>query len=130
MTTIDVVDTAATVRFEECPVDTAVAVIAGKWKLLVLRPLYLHGPMRYNDLQRAIGGIAAKELSRNLRELEYAGLVRVSPAPGDGARYELTDLGIGLGETFRTLGEFGTEYLRLRHAGARRASMSETVLAR
>lgn len=100
---------------EECPVDTAVAVIAGKWKLLVLRPLYLHGPMRFNALQRAVTGIAAKELSRNLRELEYGGLVRISPAAGDGDRYELTELGNGLGEIFRTLGEFGTDYLRQRY---------------
>lgn len=46
-----------------CPVDTAIAVIAGKWKLHLLRALYLNGPLRYNALLQLVSPIAAKELT-------------------------------------------------------------------
>ncbi|GGA40418.1 winged helix-turn-helix transcriptional regulator [Pelagibacterium lentulum] len=100
-----------------CPVDTAISVIAGKWKLLLLRPLYLHGPLRYNALLRLASPIAAKELTRNLHELEYAGLVKRRPQDDTNSdAYELTELGKTLEQTFRALGEFGTTYLRSRRA--------------
>ena len=101
-----------------CPVGTAVAVLSGKWKLPVLRPLYLHGQLRYSELLRHLETITAKELTRNLHELEYAGLLARMPLPGGkGDCYQLTKLGMELGTTFRALGEFGTSYLQSRRAG-------------
>lgn len=111
---------------ETCPVDTAIAIVAGKWKLLILRPLYLHGSLRYNALLRQVAGITAKELTRNVRELEYAGLIQRAAGTSSGsAVYELTELGRTLGPTFRALGEFGTVFLRSRRAPGRGAD--ETV---
>jgi DNA-binding HxlR family transcriptional regulator len=107
-------DTAA-----ECPVDTGIAVIAGRWKLLLLRPLYLNGTTRYNQLLKLVPGITAKELTRNLRELEYAGLVRRSAGADGVVAYQLTELGRSLGTTFKSLGEFGTAYLRSRRPAMR-----------
>ena len=101
----------------DCPVDTGISVVAGRWKLLLLRPLYLSGAMRYNQLLKQVPGITAKELTRNLHELEYAGLVRRS-ATGGAAPYQLTELGRSLGATFKSLGEFGTAYLRSRRPAA------------
>ena len=100
-----------------CPVDTAITVVAGKWKLHLLRALYLSGPSRYNALLQLASPIAAKELTRNLRELEYAGLVSRGQQPGmpDGL-YSLTELGNSLEQTFRALGEFGTAYLQSRRS--------------
>ncbi len=100
---------------EDCPVDAALAVIAGKWKMLLLRPLYLHGPMRYGALLQRVPRISTKELTRNLHELEYAGLLKRTVLDSKGNEvYELTALGETLGSTFRALGEFGTSYLRSR----------------
>jgi DNA-binding HxlR family transcriptional regulator len=48
--------------------------------MLVLRALLLGGEQRFNALLRTIAGISAKELTRNLRELEIAGLVAKSTA--------------------------------------------------
>jgi DNA-binding HxlR family transcriptional regulator len=93
-----------------CPIDTAISIIAGRWKLLLLRPLYLHGPLRYSELLRQVAPITAKELTRNLHELEYAGLV-CRTGDADGGAYVLTDLGRSLGATFQALGQFGTAYL-------------------
>ena len=83
-----------------CPVEEAIRVIGGKWKLLVLRSLLLNGPQRYNQLLKTVTGISQKELTRNLKELTSAGLVSGS--------YELTELGKGLMPTFKKLLTWGT----------------------
>jgi DNA-binding HxlR family transcriptional regulator len=83
-----------------CPVEEAIRVIGGKWKLLVLRSLLLNGPQRYNELLKTVTGISQKELTRNLRELTSAGLVT--------GAYELTKLGKGLMPTFKRLLTWGT----------------------
>ena len=91
-----------------CPVERAIQVIGGKWKLLVLRSLLLNGPQRYNDLLASVTGISAKELTRNLDQLAEAGLVvRAKGAAAGTARYELTELGMGLMPTFTSLLAWG-----------------------
>ena len=40
-----------------CPVATAVSLIGGKWKLLILRNLKTR-PWRFNELQRDLEGIS------------------------------------------------------------------------
>jgi DNA-binding HxlR family transcriptional regulator len=71
--------------------------------------------MRYNSLLQQVAAITAKELTRNLRELEYAGLIRrTACATANSEVYELTELGWTLGPTFQALGEFGTNYLQSR----------------
>ena len=54
-------------------------IIGGKWKMLVLRSLLLNGPQHYNQLLVSVSDISPKELTRNLRELTGAGLVRRGP---------------------------------------------------
>ena len=83
-----------------CPVEEAIRVIGGKWKLRVLRSLLLNGPQRYNELLKTVTGISQKELTRNLRELTSAGLVT--------GTHELTKLGQGLMPTFKKLLTWGT----------------------
>ena len=51
----------------ECPVATAVSLIGGKWKLLILRNLK-ERPWRFNELQRSIEGISQKVLTDSLRQ--------------------------------------------------------------
>jgi DNA-binding HxlR family transcriptional regulator len=89
-----------------CPVEEAIRVIGGKWKLLVLRSLLLNGPQRYNELLGTVTAISAKELTRNLRELEASALV----VAGDGktAPYVLTKHGKALMPTFKSLLKWGT----------------------
>ena len=104
-----------------CPVERAIWMIGGRWKLLVIRALMLGGPQRYNDILRAIPQLSAKELTRNLRELETSGLVvRLAPDPAatDRPAYGLTDLGASLHPAFKLLGEFGQALARPRAVGA------------
>jgi DNA-binding HxlR family transcriptional regulator len=94
---------------ERCPVESAIQVIGGKWKLLVIRSLLLNGPQRYNELLASVTAISQKELTRNLRELNEAGLVIRSDGANRLARYELSSLGSGLMPTFTSLLTWGQQ---------------------
>jgi DNA-binding HxlR family transcriptional regulator len=61
-------------RISECPVTTAIGVIAGKWKPTILCEIR-EGPRRFSDLRRDIPGISEKVLSQHLRDLEADGIV-------------------------------------------------------
>jgi DNA-binding HxlR family transcriptional regulator len=61
-------------RVSECPVTTAIAVIAGKWKPTILCEIR-EGARRFSDLRRDIPGISEKVLSQHLRDLEADGIV-------------------------------------------------------
>lgn len=91
-----------------CPVEHAIRVIGGKWKLLLLRTLLLNGPQGYNQLLGSITGISAKELTRNLGELAASGLVTRPPGmPDRSLPYALTPLGEGLMPIFKDLLTWG-----------------------
>lgn len=57
-----------------CPVETTLAVMAGRWKVLIIHQL-VDGPKRFNQLQRELGAITHRTLTQQLREMEEDGLV-------------------------------------------------------
>ncbi len=57
-----------------CPVEVTLALIAGKWKVMIIYCL-MQGTQRFNQLQREMNGITHRTLSQQLRELEEDGLV-------------------------------------------------------
>lgn len=61
---------------EYCFLQKAMSTIGGKWKLPILCSLTANGTTRYNDLLRNIKGISNTMLSKSLRELEDAELVK------------------------------------------------------
>jgi DNA-binding HxlR family transcriptional regulator len=104
-----------------CPLDRAIRVIGGKWKMLVLRSLFVVGAQRYNSFLQTVPGISPKELTRNLRELEHAGLVARTKREGGRAVievYALTELGSGLHPAFKALGSFGDRLIQKRVVGS------------
>lgn len=56
------------------PVQDALYVLNGKWKLPVIIALR-EGNKRFSDIQKQVVGIAAKVLSHELKELELNGFV-------------------------------------------------------
>jgi len=58
----------------QCHVETAIAVVGGKWKPWILWHLY-DGVRRYGELRRLTPGITSKMLTQHLRELERDGVV-------------------------------------------------------
>src|ERR1035441_10694316 len=59
----------------ECEVERLLAVIAGKWKVLIMRELF-QGARRHAQLCKALPGISQKVLTAQLRELELDGAVQ------------------------------------------------------
>lgn len=82
-------------------------LIGNKWTVLVIA-LLASGPMRFNELRRAIGGITQRSLTLTLRELEREGLVTrtVYPTVPSRVEYELTELGLSLREPISALGRW------------------------
>jgi len=103
-----------------CPVESAIEAIGGRWKLLVLRSLFLDSEQRFKRLLETVPAISAKELTRNLRELEQTGLVVHRTDDGPPELYELSDLGKSLLPLFKEIGSFG-ERLRTHRMDRRKS---------
>ncbi len=52
-----------------CPAELTLKYIAGKWRPMIIHWL-LQEPMRFNELQRRLGGITHRTLSKTLKEME------------------------------------------------------------
>jgi DNA-binding HxlR family transcriptional regulator len=77
-------------------VNAAVALLRDKWTILCLGALSkADGPLRYNALEHAVGGISQRMLTLTLKTLEENGLVRrtVFPTVPPRVDYELTPVG-------------------------------------
>jgi DNA-binding HxlR family transcriptional regulator len=57
-----------------CPAERTLDFLSGKWRPLVIFWL-LPGPMRFNELQRRLGAITHRTLSKTLKGMELDGLV-------------------------------------------------------
>ncbi|MDH3679315.1 MAG: helix-turn-helix transcriptional regulator [Acidimicrobiia bacterium] len=88
-----------------CPLAMALDHVGDRWSLLVIREL-LGGPARFNDLGRALPGIASNLLSNRLRRLEDSGIVERRIVFGSSA-YAVTELGAGLRPVLEALGSWG-----------------------
>ena len=60
---------------ETCPLNRALELIGGKWKMQILCSLHNNGPTRYNRLKKSLDGVSNTVLANALRELESDGLI-------------------------------------------------------
>jgi len=97
---------------QECPVARALDVIGEKWSLLILRDLRRKGPLRFQDFEEGLSGIAPNTLSARLKALEAQGLVATRLYERHPPRYEyfLTDKGSALGPVLKALYAWGERY--------------------
>ena len=93
---------------EVSPLAWAVERIGERWALLVVDAL-LAGPLRFNELQEALPGIAPNVLTQRLRHLEREALVVARPYSQRPPRfeYELTAFGRELAGALRLLADWG-----------------------
>lgn len=98
-----------------CPSQDILALIGGKWSMLLLCIL-ADGPVRTGELARRAGGISQKMLTQTLRELERHGIVQrrdhgeVPPR----VDYSLTPLGRSLSGLVRQIESWvETNYSRM-----------------
>jgi DNA-binding HxlR family transcriptional regulator len=92
-----------------CGIDTAMEVIGGRWKVLILWALHEHPRRRFGELRRLLPGVTEKVLASHLRELEADGVVcRVSyDEVPPRVEYSLTEDGVRLNDALRPLAAWG-----------------------
>ena len=97
-----------------CPVETTLAVINGRWKVMVIHYL-LDGVKRFGELHRALTGVSHRTLAQQLRELEAARLIRrkVYRQVPPKVEYSLTPLGESLKPVLLAMHEWGEEYAKM-----------------
>ena len=91
---------------EDCrAVSEVLSRVGDKWTVLVVSTLG-DGPMRFNELRKALGSISQRMLTLTLRALERDGLVTrtVFPTVPPRVEYALTRLGRSLLEPVSELG--------------------------
>lgn len=97
--------------FELCPVSRAFEIVGSKWRLTVLRYLYLRGEQRFSELQA--GSTAdSSTLSRVLEGLEERDLVtrRLGDRP-IATYYRLTDRGADLADVSEAFEEWAMDWM-------------------
>jgi DNA-binding HxlR family transcriptional regulator len=93
-----------------CGLEAALALISGKWKLLILYHL-AHGTKRYGALKRCVGGVTDKMLGQHLKEMQADGLIlrvdfqEIPPH----VEYSLAPLGVSLARTLAPICAWGEE---------------------
>ena len=93
-----------------CPVAMAAEILGSRWTLVLLREL-LVGSTRFNDLRRGVPRMSPALLSKRLKELETAGIVRRCETSGDAFEYRLTDAGKDLGTVVEAVGNWGQRWV-------------------
>ena len=94
-----------------CPVETTLALISDKWKVLVLRDL-MPGTKRFGELKKSIGNVSQKVLTAQLRQMEDNGLLirTVYPEVPPRVEYTLTELGYSLKPILDAMRNWGESY--------------------
>ena len=97
---------------KDCPVAGALDVIGEKWTLLILRDLLRKGPLRFQELEQGLAGLAPKTLSARLKTLEAEGVIAARLYEQHPPRYAyyLTDKGKALGPVLKALYAWGSSY--------------------
>jgi DNA-binding HxlR family transcriptional regulator len=95
-----------------CPVAMASEILCTRWTMMVLRELLL-GTSRFNDLRRGLPRMSPALLSKRLKDLEAAGILkRTKPAKGpDLYEYALTEAGLALKPIIDAVGDWGHRWV-------------------
>ena len=96
-----------------CPVETTLALISSRWKVLILRDLFT-GTKRFGELKKSLNGISQKVLTANLKEMEQCGLLarKAYPEVPPRVEYTLTKTGESLRPVIAAMFDWGMDYKR------------------
>ncbi len=99
---------------KECPIARIIDILSKKWNLLIIHQLNGSDNIkkRFNELIKEINGISSRTLSKRLKELEKAKLIKKTrfneiPPRVD---YYLTDSGRDLIKCFKSLNNWVMKY--------------------
>ncbi|KHL95526.1 HxlR family transcriptional regulator [Paenibacillus sp. IHB B 3415] len=96
-----------------CKFESALDILIGKWKPVILLQLINKGTMRFGELQKSIPDINKKMLTQQLRELEYNNIVhrevyhQIPPK----VEYSISEYGKGLSAVLQVLNDWGVSHM-------------------
>lgn len=113
---------------EKCPLNYAMSIIGGKWKMQIICALNNQGKLRYNELRRKLDKISNTVLAASLKELEEEGLVsrRVYMEVPVKVEYATTEQCDKLMPILEALSDWGEE-LMLQRSTAAAAKRGEEI---
>jgi DNA-binding HxlR family transcriptional regulator len=96
---------------KECHIDTALRVIGGKWKLLILWQL-TQSTLRFSELEKRIPDITQKMLAQQLRELENDRMIKrkAYPVIPPKVEYSITPHGKSINKALYELSLWGAKH--------------------
>ncbi|RGR82324.1 winged helix-turn-helix transcriptional regulator [Heyndrickxia coagulans] len=96
-----------------CEKELTLAVIGGKWKMLILWHLGKEGTKRFSELKALMPGITQRMLVNQLRELEEDLIVHreVYPVVPPKVEYSLTEYGKSLMPILESMYQWGKNYM-------------------
>lgn len=95
-----------------CPVAMAAETLCTRWTMVLVREL-VAGSTRFGDLRRGVPRMSPSLLSQRLKELEAAGVLARTPAPGEPGVYDyrLTEAGRDLQSVIEAFGLWGQKWV-------------------
>lgn len=95
-------------------VETALDILVGKWKPVILYHIIVNGTLRFSELQRSIPDITKKMLTTQLRELEYHDIInrKIYAQIPPKVEYSITEYGKGLMPLLMSMHEWGLGHLK------------------
>jgi DNA-binding HxlR family transcriptional regulator len=98
-------------HLEECTVRSALEIIGGKWKPVIIYYL-MEGTKRFGELRKCVPDATQKMLTQQLRELERDGIVtrKVHQVVPPKVEYSLTGEGRTLRPVMRELCKWGQKH--------------------
>lgn len=95
-----------------CTLEATLAIIAGKYKALIIWQLANRGPQRFSQLQRELPRATPKMLSQQLREMADDGLVhrKLYPVVPPHTEYSLTPMGNSIVPIINAMCAWGEDY--------------------
>lgn len=96
-----------------CPVVGIIVLLSKKWNLLILKLLNEHDQKRFSELMIEVPGISSRTLSKRLKELETAKLIKKAKFNETPPRveYSLTTSGKDLIDCFKYLHKWVEKYI-------------------
>lgn len=94
-------------------IEATLQLLEGKWKAVILYFLLREEVLRFNEITKRLPSITHRMLSKQLRDMEVAGLVArtVYPVVPPRVDYSLTPLGRSLEPVLLAIGRWGQENL-------------------
>jgi DNA-binding HxlR family transcriptional regulator len=95
-----------------CPIAATLNLLNGRWTLHILRAL-MPGPLRFNELGRAVGSVSSRTLCCRLRTLEEEGIVvrKIKTTIPPWVEYGLTEKGLALSAVLQSIAQWGRTYM-------------------